>query len=332
MQSRCGDNSHATTVSPCSAYRSVSSGRPLQCAPRSRRGPRTGDHAGEVPAGLGRHGHPQAVAGEARASSRPGRWSSARGMSRWPSCPSTCSASRRCWAIACGRRSAGSPREHPHRLDPHAQRPRLLRLPRRPRRPHRRPGVHRLRLRQGRRGDQRGDRPPPAGLDQGRHGRGQGQDRLQLLRARPLRPADERHPGRDSRGQDDRHAGQLRHPSRGAGQRRRHHQPGPGRPALRADRVAGRGHGPVHEQRPGRHGHRRQPQPGPAQGPAARLLERRPHLGGMPADRPPHGRRGAAHRQGRPGPEGPVAPLRIDRRCASRSSPTRCGASSSTRR
>ena len=86
--------------------------------------------------------------------------------------------------------------EHPHRLDPHPQRTRLLRLPRRPGRPHRRPGVHGLRLRQGRRGDQRGDRPAPAGLDQGRHRRGAGEDRLQLLRARPLRPADERHPGR----------------------------------------------------------------------------------------------------------------------------------------
>ncbi len=35
---------------------------------------------------------------------------------------------------------------------------RLLRLPRRQRRPHGRPQIHGLRLRQGRRGDQRGDR------------------------------------------------------------------------------------------------------------------------------------------------------------------------------
>ena len=37
-------------------------------------------------------------------------------------------------------------------------------------------------------------------------------------------------------GQDDRHAGQLRDPPRGARQRRRHPQPRPGRPALRDDR------------------------------------------------------------------------------------------------
>ena len=48
--------------------------------------------------------------------------------------------------------------------------------------------------------------------------------------------------------------------------------------------------------------------------PAARLLERLPHLGGMPAHRPPDGRRSAADRQGRPGPEGPDAVLRRDQR------------------
>ena len=79
--------------------------------------------------------------------------------------------------------------------------------------------VHGLRLRQGRRGGQRGDRPPPAGPDQDRHRRGQGEDRLQLLRPRPVRPADERDPGGRPARQDDRHARQLRDPSRSARQR-----------------------------------------------------------------------------------------------------------------
>ena len=57
-----------------------------------------------------------------------------------------------------------SGQEHPHRLDSHPQRSRLLRLSRRQRGTYGRPQVHGLRLRQGRRGGQRGDRPPPAGL------------------------------------------------------------------------------------------------------------------------------------------------------------------------
>ena len=55
--------------------------------------------------------------------------------------------------------------------------------------------VHGPRLRESRGGAQRGDRPPPAGPDQGGNGRGEGEDRVQLLRARPVRPADECHPG-----------------------------------------------------------------------------------------------------------------------------------------
>ena len=78
--------------------------------------------------------------------------------------------------------------------------------------------------------------------------------------------------------------------------------------------VAGRRHGPVHERRPGRDDHGRQPQPRPAERSAARLLGRRAHLGRVPADRPPDGGRGAAARQGRPRAGGPDAVLRLDPR------------------
>ena len=124
-------------------------------------------------------------------------------------------------------------------------------------------------------------------------------------------------------GQGDRDARQLRDPSRGARQRRRHPQPRPDRAALRRDRGEGRRDGRVHERGAGRDGHRRQPQPRRPQGRPARLLERRPPLGRMPADRPPDGRRGAADRQGRAG-----------RRRTRRSSATRspCGSPSIRRR
>ena len=58
-------------------------------------------------------------------------------------------------------------------------------------------------------------------------------------------------------GQDHRHAGQLCRPSGSARERYRDLQPRPGRPALRAARGTNRRHGPVHEQRPGGHGHGR---------------------------------------------------------------------------
>ena len=191
--------------------------------------------------------------------------------------------------------------EHPDRLDAHAQCAGLLRLSRRARGTHGRPGVHGLRLPAGGRGGQRGARSAPAGPAQGGHRRGPGQDRLQLLRARPVRPADERDPGGRARRQDDRHARQLRDSSRSARRRRRHPQPRPGRAAVRPDRGAGRRHGHVHERRSRGHDHGRQPQPRPAQGRPARLLARQPHVGGVPADRPHDGGRGAAHRAGRPG-------------------------------
>ena len=86
--------------------------------------------------------------------------------------------------------------EHPDRLDPHAQRPRLLRLSRRQGGPHRRPRRTwtSSATRPPRPSTRRSTASQPA-CDQDRHRRGQGQDRLQLLRPRSLRPADERDPG-----------------------------------------------------------------------------------------------------------------------------------------
>ncbi len=130
-----------------------------------------------------------------------------------------------CWRTAFASEvSRDSGQEHPHRLDPHAQRARLLRLPRRQGRAHAATCKYM---------DFVCDKAAEAlneAIDhlaavphQNRHGRGQGQDRLQLLRPAPLRPADERDPGRvGADGQDRRHAGQLRDPSRGARQRSRH--------------------------------------------------------------------------------------------------------------
>ena len=136
------------------------------------RGRDAGDHAEPVSPRLGRDGHPQAVAREARRAHGPGdRLSQGRRLGRRRGArPARI-------PVGAGRSRAGEGAadpggEHPDRLDPHPQRPGLLRLSRRPGRAHRRPGLHGLRLRQGRRGDQRGDRPPPAGLDQDRHRRG----------------------------------------------------------------------------------------------------------------------------------------------------------------
>ena len=111
---------------------------------------------------------------------------------------------------------------------------------------------------------------------------------------------------KNARGQDDRHAGQLRGPPRGAGQRRRHPQPRPGRAALRDDRGQAGG---IALFMNGAQGgmvtadNRNLDQPSD---PASRLLERRPDLGGMPADRPADGPRGHPDRQGRPRAERPA--------------------------
>src|SRR3990172_6538293 len=67
--------------------------------------------------------------------------------------------------------------------------------------------------------------------------------------------------GRHSRRRDDRHAGQLRRASRGPRRRRRDLEPRSSRADARANRIPGRRHGDLHDGRPGRHGHGRQPRP-----------------------------------------------------------------------
>src|SRR5262249_11852629 len=57
-----------------------------------------------------------------------------------------------------------------------------------------------------------------------------------------------------------------------------------------------RRNGALYEQRPGRHGHRRQPYPRPGEGSAAGILGGRPDLGGVSPNRKDDGGRGAENR------------------------------------
>ena len=146
------------------------------------------------------------------------------------------------------RRGEGDPgAEHPDWRDPHPQRAGLLWLPGRRRRHGAGRQVSGAGVRPDGRGDPRSGHQPPAGAAQDRHRRGQREDRLQLLCGAVVRSALSCHPGPGCFRQADRHAGQLRHPPRGAGQRRRHLQPGPGRAALRAPGGKGRRDGNLHE-------------------------------------------------------------------------------------
>ena len=164
--------------------------------------------------------------------------------------------------------------EHPDRLDPHPQRPGLLRLPRRPRRAHRRPVLYRLRLRPG--------RPRPS-------------TRRSIASSRPaIKIATGEAHGKiaynyyapdlyDRRMSVIQAVSPEGKPIATLVNYAVHPEVlGNGVGIISPDLVgpmceqiesqSGR-HGPVHERCPGRDGHRRQPQPRPASGPPARLLE-----------------------------------------------------------